>query len=191
MAQSDKINQLHKIISALEQFHTRKNSLFSLDKLANYLNLSKRDVEEVLEIVFRFQTLFSSMFEGCVLVKKWKNEKIYLTLKPRGEIRNLSVKEPKEIEIDKEQADLLNDIVYYFHHVKIGKGFDVKRNGTELSKKVKLLNRSLPCLFESRGNGLIYPSKIAVEAGKLIQSYRRSKKTLSRLEIEDYTIQIV
>ncbi len=191
MAQSDKINQLHKIILALEQFQTRKNSLFSLEKLATYLNVSERDLEEVLELVFRFQKLFSSMFEGYVLVKKWKNGSSYLTLKPKTEIRNFDALELKEIEINKEQADLLNDIVYYFHHIKIGKGFDVKRNGTELSKKVKLLNRALPCLFEHRGNGLIYPSKLAVEAGKLIQSYKRSKKTLSKLEIGDYSIQIV
>lgn len=51
MAQSD---QLHQIISVLEQFQTRKNSLFNLDKLANYLNLSERGLEEVLELVFRF-----------------------------------------------------------------------------------------------------------------------------------------
>ncbi len=191
MAQSDKINQLQKIISALEQFQTRKNSLFSLKKLATYLNVSERDLEEVLELVFRFQKLFSSMFEGYVLVKKWKNGNSYLTLKPKIEVKNFDALELKEIEIDKEQADLLNDIVYYFHHVKIGKGFDAKRNGTELSKKVKQLNRALPCLFERRGNGLIYPSKLAVEAGKLIQSYKRSKKTLSKLEIEDYLIQIV
>ena len=191
MAQSDKIKQLHKIISALEQFQRRKKSLFSLDKLANYLNLSERDMEEVLEVVFRFQALFSSMFEGFVLVKKWRNEKTYLTLKSKSEVKNLDVAEPKEIEIDKEQAELLNDIVYYFQHVKIGKGFNVKSSGTELSKKIKQLNRSNPFFFEHRGNGLIYPSKLAVEAGKLIQSYNRSKKTLSKLEIDDYSIQIV
>ncbi len=191
MAQSDQIKHLHKIISALEQFQTRKNSLFSLDKLANYLNLSERDIKEVLEIVFRFQALFSSMFEGYILVKKWKNEKTYLTLKPKSEVKNLDLKEPKEIEIDKDQAELLNDIVYYFQRVKIGKGFNIKSSGAELSKKVKQLNRSHPYFFEHRGNGLIYPSKLAVEAGKLIQSYNRSKKTLSKLEIDDYSIQIV
>ena len=191
MAQSDKIKQLYKIISALEQFQTRKNSLFSLDKLANYLNLSERDMEEVLEVVFRFQALFSSMFEGYILVKKWKNEKTYLTLKLKDEIKNLDLKEPKEIEIDKEQAELLNDVVYYFQHVKIGKGFNVRSNGAELSKKVKQLNRSHPYFFEHRGNGLIYPSKLAVEAGNLIRVYKKSKKTLSKLEILDFLIQIV
>lgn len=191
MAQSDKMNQLGKIISALEQFQSRKNSLFSLDKLASYLNLSEREMEEVLKLVFRFQALFSSMFEGYILVKKWKNEKTYLTLKPKTDVKNVGVLYPKEIEISKEQAELLNDVIYYFQHVKIGRGFNVKSNGTELSKKVKRFNRSHPYFFEHRGNGLIYPSKLAVEAGNLIRIYNKNKKTLTKLEIEEYFIQIV
>ena len=191
MAQNDKIKQLHKIISALEQFQTRKDKLFSLDKLANYLNLSERDLEEVLELVFRFQFLFSSIFEGLILVKKWKNEKTYLILKSKSEVKNIDLMEPKEIEISKDQAEILNDIVYYFQHVKIGKGFDVKSNGAELSKKVKQLNRSHPYFFGHRGNGLLYLSKLAVEAGNLIRSYNKSKKSVSKLEIEEFIIQIV
>lgn len=191
MPQNDKFTQLQKIVSALEQFHTRKNNLFSLDKLATYLNLSERELEEVLELLFRFQTLFSSTFEGFILVRKWKNEKAYLVLKSRSELKNIGVIEPKEIEIDKEQAELLNDLSYYFQHVKIGQGFNVKSNGTGLSQKVKQLSRSHPHFFEHRGNGLIYPSKLAVEAGNLIRSYNQSKKTVSKLEIENYLIQIV
>lgn len=112
MAQSD---QLHQIISALEQFQTLKNSLFSLDKLANYLNLSERGLKEVLELVFRFQVLFNSMFKDYILVKKWKNEKTYQILKPKSEVKHIGVVEPKEIEIDKDHVEILNDIVYYFH----------------------------------------------------------------------------
>lgn len=191
MAQSDKVRQLHQIILAIEQFETRKNSLFSLEKLANYLNLSERELEEVLELVFRFQNLFNLVFTNHILVKKWKNNKSYLILKEKSEVRNSGEEEPKEIDIDKEQVKLLNDVVYYFQHVKIGKGFNVKRNGTELSKKVKQFNRSHPYFFEHRGNGLIYPSKLAVEAGKLIQSYKKSKKTISKLKIEEYLINII
>lgn len=191
MPQNDKFTQLQKIVSALEQFHTRKNSLFSLDKLATYLNLSERELEEVLELVFRFQALFNSTFEGFILVRKWKNEKAYLVLKSRSELKNIGVMEPKEIEIDKEQAEFLNDLSYYFQHVKIGQGFNVKSNGTGLSQKVKQLSRSHPYFFEHRGNGLIYPSKLAVEAGNLIRFYNQSKKTVSKLEIENYLIQIV
>lgn len=191
MAQSNKFKQLHQIISALEKFQTRKNNLFSLDKLANYLSMSERDLEEVLELVFRFQNLFSSVFLDSILCRKWRNNKSYLILKPKSEIQNREFSFLKEVEINQSQVNLLSDIIYYFHHVKIGIGFDVKRNGTDLLMKVKQLSRSHPYFFEYRGNGMLYPSKIAVEAGNLIQSYNRSKKTLTKLEIEEYLILIV
>ena len=191
MAQSTKIKQLHQIVSALERFQTRKDSLFSLDKLTNYLNLSERDLEEMLELVFRFQNLFNSVIPDFVLCKKWRNAKTYLILKSKSEGSSQDLSDLKEVEINKTQMNLLSDIIYYFQHVKIGMGFNVNRNKTELSKKVKQLNRSHPHFFEHRGNGLIYPSKLAVEAGKLIQSYNRSKKTISKIQIEDFIIQIV
>ena len=190
MAQSVKIKQLHQVISALEKFQTRKNGMFSLDKLATYLNLSDRELNEILELVFRFQMLFNSAFENYILFKKWKNNKNYLVLKLKSEIKNPITNEPKEIEINQEQVSALNDIVYYFLHVKIGKGFVIKQNNTELSKKVRELKRSHPYFFEYRGNGLIYPSKLAVETGKLISFYNKSKKLITQLEVEDYLIQI-
>ena len=191
MAQGTKFKQLHQIVSALEKFQTRKNSLFNLDKLANYLNLSERDLEEVLELVFRFQNLFNSVISNFVLRKKWRDDKYYLILKPKSEVSSQDLSDLKEVEINQTQVNLLSDVVYYFQHVKIGKGFNVNRNTTELSKKVKQFNRTHPFFFEHRGNGLIYPSKLAVEAGMIIQSYHRSKKTISRLQIEDFIIQIV
>lgn len=190
MAQRVKIKQLFQVISALEKFQTRKNSLFSLEKLSTYLNLSDRELNEILKLVFRFQMLFNSAFENYILFKKWKNNKNYLVLKLKSEVKTPITNEPKEIEIDQEQVRVLNDIVYYFLHVKIGKGFDIKQNNTELSKKVRKLKRSHPYFFEYRGNGLIYPSKLAVETGKLISFYNKSKKLITQLEVEDYLIQI-
>ena len=190
MAQSVIIKQLHQVISSLEKFQTRKNSMFSLEKLAAYLQLSVGELDEILELIFRFQMLFNSAFEDYFLFKKWKNNKNYLVLKLKSEVKKPIANEPKEIEIDQEQARVLNDIVYYFLHVKIGKGFDIKQNNTELSKKVRELKRSHPYFFEYRGNGLIYPSKLAVETAKLISFYNKSKKLITKLEIEDYLIQI-
>jgi hypothetical protein len=126
-----------------------------------------------------------------VLRKKWRDDKCYLILKPKSEVSNQDLFDMKEVEINQTQMNLLSDVIYYFQHVKIGKGFNVNRNTTELSKKVKQFNRSHPFFFEHRGNGLIYPSKLAVEAGMLIQSYNRSKKTISKMQIEDFIIQIV
>ncbi|GAH75668.1 unnamed protein product, partial [marine sediment metagenome] len=108
----------------------------------------------------------------------------------KSEVKKSITNEPKEIEIEQGQVRVLNDIVYYFLHVKIGKGFDINQNSTELSKKVKELKRAHPYFFEYRGNGLIYPSKLAIETGKAISFYNRSKKLITKLEVEDYLIQI-
>ncbi len=190
MTQSVIIKRLHQVISALEKFQTRKKSMFSLDKLAAYLQLSVGELNEILELVFRFQNLFSSVFEDFYLFKKWKNNKTYLVLKLKSEVKNPITNEPKEIEIDQGQARTLNDIAYYFLHVKIGKGFNIKQNSTELSKKVRDLKRSHPYFFEYRGNGLIYPSKLAIETGKVISFYNKSKKLITKFEVEGYLIKI-
>ena len=191
MTQSTKIKQLNQILSALEKFQVRKNSLFSLDKLAEYLNLSASESDAFLEVIFRFQKLFNCVFEGYILCKKWKNDKTYLILKPKSDVKDGGVLELKEIEIERDRVKLLSDIVYFFQRVKIGKGFDLKRNGTELSKKVKELKKAHPYFFESKGNGLVYPSKLAVEVGNLVLSYDRSKKSVSKLQIGEYLVKIV
>ena len=191
MTQSPKIKQLNQVLLALEKFQARKNSLFSLDKLAEYLKLSASELEEVLELIFRFQRLFSSVFEGYALCKKWKNDKSYLVLRPKSETEDGKVLELREIEIGRDQVKLLSDVVYFFQRVKIGKGFDLKRNGTELSRKVKKLKKAHPYFFESKGNGLVYPSKLAVDTGNLILSYDRSKRSFSRLKVGDYAIILV
>jgi hypothetical protein len=191
MAQSAKIKQLNQVLLALEKFQVRKNSLFNLDKLAEYLKLSRSELEDVLKLIFRFQRLFNSAFEGYVLCKKWKNDKTYLVLKAKSEVKDDSVLEAKEIELSRDQVKLLSDIIYFFRRVKIGKGFDLKRNGTELSRKVKELKKVHPYFFESKGNGLVYPSKLAVDVGNLILSYDRSKRSFSRLKIGDYAILLI
>lgn len=191
MAQSVKIKQLNQLISALEKFQTRKSSKFSLEKLTTYLHLSEEELNETLKLVFRFQKLFSSVFEDFYLFEKSINNKTFLVLKLKSEVNNHITDEPKEIELSQQQVKVLNDIVYYFQHIKIGKGFDIKQNNTELSRKVGKLKRSHPYFFEYRGNGLIYPSKFAVETGKLISFHNKSKKEIKTLTVEDYLIQIV
>jgi hypothetical protein len=111
MAQSAKIKQLNQVLLALEKFQVRKNSLFNLDKLAEYLKLSRSELEDVLKLIFRFQRLFNSAFEGYVLCKKWKNDKTYLVLKAKSEVKDDSVLEAKEIELSRDQVKLLSDII--------------------------------------------------------------------------------
>ena len=114
-----------------------------------------------------------------------------MVLNLKSGAKSLITDEPEEIEINQEQVKVLNDVVYYFQHVKIGVGFDIKQTNTELSRKIKDLRRAHPYFFEYRGTGLIYPSKLALKAGKLISFHNKSKKLITKLEIEDYFIQIV
>jgi hypothetical protein len=165
--------------------------MFNLDKLATYLRITDDELREILDVVFRFQKLFTSDINDFYLLEKWKNNKSYLVLKLKSEIKNPNLNKYKEIEISKEHAKVLNDIVYYFQHIKIGCGFDIKHNTTELSKKVGELKRCHPYFFEFRGNGLVYPSKLAVETGNLISFHNKSKKCITTLEVEDYLVQIV
>lgn len=88
MAQSVKIKQLHKVISALEMFQRMKSSRFSLDKLTTYLQIPEEELNEILELILRFQKLFASAFEDYFLIKKWKNNKTYLVLKLKSEVKN-------------------------------------------------------------------------------------------------------
>ena len=107
MTQNAKIKPLNQVLLALEKFQVRENLLFSLDKLAEYLELSAGELEEVLRLIFRFQKLFTSALEGFVLCKKWKNNKSYLILKPKAEVKDAGVLELKEIEIDPDQVKVL------------------------------------------------------------------------------------
>ena len=191
MVQSAKYKELFQIISVLEEFKTRRESSFNVDKLGGYLQLNEGELEEILELVFRFQKLFSSVLQEYYLFKKSKNNKTLLVLKLKSEVKNSITNEPKEIEIDQEQVKVLKDIIYCFQHVKIGRGFNIKCKETEFSRKIGDLKHYHPYFFESRGNALIYPSKLAIETGKLITIYNKSKKVIKKLEVEEYLIKIV
>ena len=135
--------------------------------------------------------IFNSVFIDYYLFKKWKNNKTYLVLKLKSEVKNPISNEPKIIELEQERVKVLNDVIYYFQHIKIGQGFDIKHNTSELSRKVSDLKRAHPYFFEYRGNGLVYPSKLGIETGKLISFYSKSKKAIKKIEVEEYIIQLV
>ncbi|MFX0058446.1 MAG: hypothetical protein ACFE85_10950 [Candidatus Hodarchaeota archaeon] len=181
------LKKLGYIINALDQFPEKHNSLFNVSKLALMLQLSKEQIDQILKIIFKLQTQLTTIFKEYRIQKVWKNGIIYLTLIPKERFKNNS-RFLKEISFTTLHSNLLNDIIYYFEHVKIGKGFNVHKNGTELSQKVKELNNAHPYLFESRGNGLIYPSKLAIEIGRQFHSYNKSNREISQLQIEDYNI---
>jgi hypothetical protein len=82
---------------------------------------------------------------------------------------------------------LINDIVYTFKFVKRGKGFDIAKNCSALISNLKKVKSEHPYLFESHGNGAIYPSKLGLKLGELIISYNKSNKDIKTIEIDNYT----
>lgn len=190
MAQSLHIlKKIDQIIDALNQFPNRQNNLFNISKLAQMLHLSEEEIKNILNIIFKLQTQFSTIFKNYWLQESWKNGITYLTLTPKQRIQNRN-KSLKEVELNTDHSQLLSDIIYYFQHVKIGKGFNIHANATGLSKKVNELFKTHPYLFESRGNGLMYPTKLALEIGKQLHSYNNSNRNIPNLQIDEYLVTV-
>jgi len=191
MSSSIKIKHLTQILYALEEFKRRKQCLLNINKLAEVMNLSMNEVQKAIDLLLQFQQLLVKDLNGYTFCKKWKNNHIFLWLESKKDTRmNFIELTSKEIQLNTDHSKLLSDITYYFTHVNIGKGFDLQHQGTELSKKVRQLEHVHPYLFEHRGNGLIYPTNIAVSIGTMIRSYTKSNRVLSQLQVEDYIINI-
>lgn len=190
MPSSWKIQKLYKILDILKQFNKHPNSNFNFSKLEDVLGLLPKEGGDLLNLIFQFQELFHSKLNGYVLYKKRKNKNLYLALKAKSQIKDGDNLNVNEINITKTESNLLSDIIYYFQHIKIGKGFDVSYNNSELIQKVKSLKGTHPYFFEHRGNGLIYPTKLAVDLGVQILSYQRGNKPITELNINDNKILI-
>lgn len=186
----DKIQYLNHIIEILEKFQEHPNSNFNFSKLAKYFKLKPNEAEKLLDIVFQFQKIFNSKLNGYVLTKKRKDNTIYLNLIDKSKVYDYNQLESHEIQLSKQQTSLLSDIIYYFQHIKIGKGFDIRYNDSELIRNVKFLSKAHPYLFEHRNNGLIYPSRLAISIGDQILSCNRGNKPPTELAIDEYVIKI-
>ncbi|MFX1268896.1 MAG: hypothetical protein ACFFAK_13125, partial [Promethearchaeota archaeon] len=154
------------------------------------LGLLPKEGEELLNLIFQFQELFHFKLDGYILYKKRKNTNLYLALKKKSLIKDGDNLEVNEINLTKAESNLLSDIIFYFQHIKIGRGFDVLYNNSELIQKVKRLKGTHPYFFEHRGNGLIYPTKLAVDLGVQILSYQRGNKPIKELILNDNKILI-
>ncbi|MFX0027203.1 MAG: hypothetical protein ACFE8M_12385 [Candidatus Hermodarchaeota archaeon] len=185
MPSSWRFQQLNKILNIIGQFNKHPNSNFNFSKLEEVLGLLPKEGKELLNLIFQFQELFNSKLKDYILYKKRKNTNLYLTLRPKSQIKDGDKLEANEINMTKAESHLLSDIIYYFQHIKIGKGFNLSYNNSELIQKVRCLKRTHPYFFEHRGNGLIYPTKLALDLGIQILSYKRGNKPITELIIND------
>lgn len=191
MCPDDKIQLLYQIIEILKKFQDHPNSYFNYSKLIHCLKINPKEGKELLDIIFQFQEIFHSILKESILIQKSKNNTLYLTLADRSELFDYKTLEIHEIQLNKEQTNLLSDIIYYFQHVKIGKGFNIRYNTSVLIQSVKNLQKIHPYFFEHRGNGLIYPTQLAVTLGNQIRSHNRGNRPLTKLTIDNYIIKFI
>ena len=98
---------------------------------------------------------------------------------------------PSKIRMPQSHINQFNDIIYCFKHVKRGKGFDVRTNGTDLLNNVKELCDYYPYCFQEQKNGLIYPSEFGLKLGEIILSYKKSNKKIEKIDIENTQIIVI
>lgn len=180
---------LNQIVDYLEKFEYHYEKKFNFSKLIELLNIPKSEVDEIVSLFLNIQDIFENVFNKYRLKKYRAGNQIYLTAEKKVECETHQV--PEIITISPSHIKLLNDIIYMFKHVKKGKGFDIVRNGSELLAKVKDLKEAHPYLFESWGNGVVYPSKLGLELGEIVISYNKSNKDLDTVQINNHTIKVV
>jgi len=172
---------LDQILDVLSKFANNYDKKLNFSKFANYLKLNPSEVEEIISLLLNFQELYENTFKQYSLKKKIENGQIYLITE---KIQKLSLI-PSKIRMSQSHVNIFNDIIYYFKHVKRGKGFDVLNNNTDLLKNVKELCNYYPFCFQERKTGLIYPSEFGLKLGELILSYKKSNKSLEKIEFEN------
>lgn len=180
---------LNQIVDYLGKFEDHYDKKFNFSKLAQLLNIPNSEVDKIIYLLLNFQEKFESVFKKYQLQKYRANNHVYLITERKHEYENNEI--PDTITISPSHIALLNDIIYVFKHIKRGKGFDLIRNGSELLGKVKQLKEIHPYLFESKGNGMVYPSELGLKLGEVIISYNKSNKTLEKITIDNHTIAVM
>lgn len=180
---------LNQIMDYLEKFEEHYEKKFNFSKMTELLNIPKTEVDEIIRLLLNFQDLFENVFKKYRLQKYRTGNQVFLITEKKDENETHEI--PKTIIITDSHIKLLNDIIYVFKHVKRGNGFDIVKNGSELLAKVKGLRNAHPYLFDSRGNGIVYPSELGLKLGEIIISYNKSNRELHEIQINNHTITVV
>ena len=190
MPQSLNIQCFQHFLDLLETFRKRNNSLFNLSKFFEYWDISEEELEPFTQLLIRFQ-LFLLNDSGAIRLRSiWRDTKLYLQIKsPSEQDSNIPIIF-REIELKLEDSHLLNDVIHYFEHINIGKGFKFNSINSDFAEKIKKLHKAYPFFFENRGDGAIYPTKLASKLGRTISLYKKSNRSLQNIEIEGYHIRV-
>jgi hypothetical protein len=190
MPESLTIQHFKNFVNLLEEFQEHDNYLLNLSKLFEFWKISKEEIEPFVLILIRLQSLITNGTKPVRLFGIWKESQIYLKLKTLKELNSNNSGNFKEIELDLEDSNLLNDAIHYFEHINIGKGFNLKVTNSEFAEKIRTLYKKYPFFFENRGNGTIFPTKLASQLGKTISYYKKSNHILEDINMEGYHIRV-
>lgn len=175
---------LHQILDVLSKFEKNYNKRLNFSKFASYLKLSPAEVEEIILLLLNFQELYETTLNKYSLRKRINNNQVYLITEKTQMLNSI----PLKIRMLQSHINQFNDIIYFFKHIKRGKGFDVQTNGTDLLKNVKELCDYYPYCFQEQQNGLVYPSEFGLKLGELLLSYKKSNKNIKKIDVEETQI---
>jgi len=176
-----------QIINILNQFQDKYSKKFNFSKLVQYLNIPESESYEFLNLIFSFQNLFEGTFKKYQIRSKKEGSIIYLIAERKEEYLT-----PTNVQLSNRHAEFFNDLIYTFKSINRGKGFDIKNtNDVEFLNNIEEIRSKHPYLFQSKGNGLIYPSKVGLDLGNLIISYNKSNQKVETFKVDDYIFEVV
>ncbi|MFX0005443.1 MAG: hypothetical protein ACFFA7_06230 [Promethearchaeota archaeon] len=179
------INQIVDYLAKFENHYDRK---FNFTKLIKLLNIPLSQTDGIIYLLLNFQEKFENVFNEYRIKKYLANNHVYLKTERKNEYEKIDA--PQVVQISSAHIELLNDITYIFKHVKRGNGFDIIKNGSELLAKVKKLRDTHPYLFETKGNGVVYPSELGLKLGEIIISYSKSNKKIQTIDVGNHKFMV-
>jgi hypothetical protein len=180
------IDRLNYILDALVGFQDNYTKKFNLSKLMEYLKVPPSEGDKILYLIFHFQDFFNDVFKNHQLKRKIEQGNIYFIAEKKD-----GIPIPEIIMIRRSTLPFFSDLIYLFKYVKRGKGFNLEINDNDLLRKIKEIRKEYPYLFEGRGNGLIYPSKLGLKFGEIILSYNKSNKEFTDIQIDTHTFKVI
>ncbi|MFX0021519.1 MAG: hypothetical protein ACFE9S_04285 [Candidatus Hermodarchaeota archaeon] len=179
------INQIVDYLGKFENHYDRK---FNFSKLVKLLKIPQSQTDDIIYLLLNFQEKFEKVFIKYRLRKYLANNQVYLVTERKYEHEKIEA--PAMIQISSSHIELLNDIIYVFKHVKRGNGFDILKNGSELLTKVRELRETHPYLFETKSNGVVYPSELGLKLGEIIIAYNKSNKKIQSINIGNHKFMV-
>ncbi|MEJ2295633.1 MAG: hypothetical protein P8Y23_12825 [Candidatus Lokiarchaeota archaeon] len=185
MQQGLNIHHFHRFLDVLEDLKKKQNCQLNLTKLFEIWGISNEELEPFVQTLLRFQALLIKKKNSIRFSGVWKNAQIYIRL---NSVSKYNVN--KKIELSVGDCHLLNDMIHYFEHIKIGSSFNIKANNTVFISKIKKFSKLHPYFFEKRGSNALYPTKLASKLGKTIETYNKANRMIQDIQLDGYQITV-